>query len=375
MIHCLYIHIPFCVRKCIYCDFLSIPFDEDLAVEYVTAVIKESSLRGSIAGELKTIYIGGGTPTILLHKELARLLKHLRKVFKISPDVEITIEANPGTIDRGKVVALKDTGVNRFSLGIQSFIDRELRLLGRIHSASGAIKAVEVLRKGGIKNLSIDLIYGIPWQTSRDWQYNISRAIELSPEHVSTYELTPERGTPLYEYLREGRLRKPEEDAIVEMYYHAIDTLTFAGYRHYEISNFSKYGFECRHNLNYWNRGEYAGIGASAHSFIGDRRIKNTGDIKKYLDALKAGALAVDESTEVSCEDALKENIFLGLRKTEGLNIREFREDLGVDLLRASEELIDEGLLISDGNYLRLTRKGIVVSNSVITQLFEALEV
>lgn len=374
MVQYLYIHIPFCISKCIYCDFLSIPYDEDIAVEYITAVAKESELRSSIAGELKTVYIGGGTPTILPAGELVRLFRHLRQVFDISLDAEITFEANPGTIDREKVIALKEVGVNRFSLGIQSFIDRELRLLGRIHGASDGIRAIELIRGCGIKNLSIDLIYGIPWQKMKDWQYNISRAIELSPEHISIYELTPERGTPLYEYIREEKLRKPEEDAIVEMYYHAIDMLTSAGYRHYEISNLARDGFECRHNLNYWNRGQYIGIGAGAHSFIGDRRMKNTGDIKRYIELSKTGNLAIDESIELSCEEAIKEFIFLGLRKTEGLNIREFSYALGIDLIKVSEELIDEGLLIADGNYLRLTRKGIVISNSIITELFEALE-
>jgi len=349
------------------------PYDENLAVQYIAAVSKEFELRASTAGQLKTIYIGGGTPTILPPEELIRLFRHLKEGFSISPQAEITIEANPGTIDRERVRMLADSGINRFSIGIQSFIDRELMLLGRLHTASDAVKAVEALREAGIKNLSVDLIYGIPGQSLGDWQYNISKAIELLPEHISIYELTPERGTRLYEYIEERRLEKPEEDTIVRMYDHAVEALTSTGYRHYEISNLARDGFECLHNLNYWNRGQYIGIGAGAHSFIGDRRVKNTGDIRKYIETLNAGSLAIDEDIEVSCEDAIKEMIFLGLRKTEGLNIREFTEDLGIDLLRASEELTGNGLLVSDQGYLRLTRKGIVLSNVVITRLFDAL--
>lgn len=356
-----------------YCDFLSIPFDESLALRYIEAIGTEFGLRQELAGEFKTIYIGGGTPTTLSPDELIRLFTKLREVFTISSDAEITIEANPGTIDREKISALSVCGVNRFSIGVQSFNDTELKLLDRIHSASDGIRAVEMLRECGAENLSIDLIYGIPGQTLIDWARTISKAIELSPKHISAYELTPEKGTPLYRDIMENRLKKPDEDAIIGMYYHAIDTLAQAGYRHYEISNFANGGFACRHNLNYWDRGQYIGIGAGAHSFIGDRRIRNTNDIRRYIDTLNSGNLAIDEETEISCEDAIKEFIFLGLRKTEGLSITEFKKDLAIDLMEASDSLIDAGLLISDGNYLKLTREGIVISNSVITELIGKL--
>lgn len=373
MISSIYIHIPFCVRKCIYCDFLSIRHDNDVAGDYVTALINEFNLRREHAGEIRTIYIGGGTPTTLTTQELVMLILALRASFTVSPDAEITIEANPGTIDREKIRALSESGVNRFSIGIQSFNDSELQLLGRIHNASEGLKATEMLRGCSIKNLSIDLIYGIPGQTLKDWEYNISAAIEHSPEHISTYELTPEKDTPLYDAVMKNELAKPDEETIISMYYYAIDSLTHAGYRHYEISNFAKKGLECRHNLNYWNRGEYIGIGAGAHSFIGDRRIKNTHNIEQYIKSLNDGTLAIDEDIEVSCEDAIKEFIFLGLRKTEGLNIKEFKEDLCLDLEPAAQELIADGLLKSSGSFLMLTRKGIVVSNMVITELMAKL--
>lgn len=373
MINCLYIHIPFCIRKCIYCDFFSVPYDEDLALRYVDALVRELEMRKRVAGELKTVYIGGGTPTTAPTLSLAGVIRKIKDSFTLSPDAEITTEANPGTIDEEKARALSDAGANRFSFGVQSFNDHELKLLGRAHTFKDALRAVVSARHADIGNVSIDLMYGIPGQTPDGWRLNLEMAVELSPEHISVYELTPERGTPLYDAIMRREIEKPPEEAIVEMYYLAIDRLNDAGYRHYEISNFAKPGFECRHNINYWDRGEYIGVGAGAHGFAGDRRTKNTPNIEGYIDALGKGELAVEEEIEVSCEEALREFIFLGLRKTEGLDIGTFREDLAIDLLSASEDLIAEGLLASDGAHVRLTRKGLIVSNTVITRLFEKL--
>lgn len=375
MVNCLYIHIPFCVKKCIYCDFLSVPYDEALAMRYITAVLKELELRRDTAETLNTVYIGGGTPTTIPTLALIRLLKNIKDSFEITKDVEITIEANPGTISKEIVKALFESDVNRFSIGAQSFDDDELKLLGRIHNFSDALKSIAAARYAGITNISLDLIYGIPGQTLASWARTVSKAIEISPEHISAYELTPEKGTPLYESIEAGNLTKPDEETIIEMYYHAVGKFSEAGYSQYEISNFAKPGFECRHNLNYWNRGQYIGIGAGAHSFIGDRRIKNTGDIHRYIEVVNSGNLPVEDFVEISCNDAIKESIFLGLRKTEGLNINEFNKDLGIDIVKASEKLINEGLLATDGEHLGLTRKGIVVSNMVITGLFDALEI
>jgi oxygen-independent coproporphyrinogen III oxidase len=370
----LYIHIPFCVKKCIYCDFLSVPYDEALAVRYMDSVIGELDLRRNEAGTLKTAYVGGGTPTTVPVTALVRLLRKVRDSFRMARDAEITIEANPGTMGTDTADMLSDAGINRFSIGVQSFQNEELKLLGRIHSSQEAIKAVADARRAGIANISIDLIYGMPGQTPDGWLRTVETAVELSPEHISAYELTPEKGTPLYELISQGRIEKPDEESIIEMYYSAIDRLNEAGYNHYEISNFAKPGFECRHNLNYWDRGEYIGIGAGAHGFIGNRRMRNTGDINEYANAIAEGRLAVEESNEISGEDAVRESIFLGLRKMEGLNAKELMENLRVDVEVASKELIAEGLLESDGIHILLTRKGIVISNTVIARLLEALE-
>lgn len=373
MINSLYIHIPFCIKKCIYCDFLSVPYDEALAMGYIDAMIKELELRRNSAGVLKTLYIGGGTPTTIPTLALIRLLKTIRDMFGTTPDAEITMEANPGTVTREMLRALSESGINRLSMGIQSFNDEELRLLGRIHDLSEALKSIAAARYAGFTKLSIDLIYGIPGQTLHSWAQTVSTAVEISPEHISAYELTPEKDTPLHELISAGKLGKPDEETILRMYSHAMDRFGEAGYDHYEISNFAKPGFQCRHNLNYWNRGQYLGIGAGAHSFVGNKRIRNTSDILKYIALVSQGSLPEEELLEISRTDAVKESIFLGLRKREGLDIGEFREDLDTDLLKISDRLINEGLLTSDGTHLALTREGIVISNTVITELFTLL--
>lgn len=368
----LYIHIPFCLRKCLYCDFFSIPFDKSLSEEYIDAVLTEIDIRKESLGTLKTIYIGGGTPTVLSLKGIDRLFQKLKDI-PWSEDIEITIEANPGTIDSEKIRILKEFSINRFSLGIQSFIDRELELLGRIHNSCEGISAIELIRNEGVKNLSIDLIYGIPGQSITDWQYNLSRAIEYYPEHISAYELTPEKETPLYDLITEGRLKKPDEDTIIDMYYHAIERLNRAGYIHYEISNFSKDGFQCRHNLNYWDRGEYIGVGAGAHSFEDEMRRVNLRDVRKYIEIVKKGLSPYEEETVIRETEALKEYLFLGLRKREGIDVRAIKERFKIDIITASSDLISNGLLEVKGDSLRLTNRGITLSNSIIVGLFETL--
>ena len=374
MINSLYIHVPFCLKKCIYCDFFSVPYDRTLAMDYIASVLKELELRREIAGILRTVYIGGGTPTTVPTLALVRLLKTLRKVFVIAEDAELTIESNPGSVTTETLRALSELGINRLSMGVQSFNDEELTLLGRIHNVAQTLKSTAAARYAGFTNLSIDLIYGIPGQTPQSWTQTVSAAIEISPEHISAYELTPEINTPLHKLLLAHKLQKPDEDTILGMYSHAIDEFGEAGYSHYEISNFSKPGFQCKHNLNYWDRGQYLGIGAGAHSFVGHKRIINTGNIRQYMKLLSQGSLPEEEILQLSRMDAVKESLFLGLRKIEGLDICDFRENLGIDLLKITGRLVHEGLLTSDGVHLRLTRKGIVVSNAVITELFTLLE-
>jgi len=372
----LYIHIPFCIKKCLYCDFFSVPYSQSSAESYVDSLCKELTFKRNSAQSLRAIYIGGGTPSLLSDKCFTKLFQCLRDNFLLSTDTEITIEANPGTLDESKVNTLISTGVNRLSVGIQSFHDNELKLIGRIHNADDAFRSIDLIRKTGIKNFSIDLMYGLPGQTSESWRESLEKAVGLSPSHISTYELTLEENTPFYELVKSS---PPNEDLILEMYNHAIDFLAGSGYVHYEISNFALPGFKCLHNINYWNRGSYIGAGAGAHSFVNGVRTKNIADIGKYIDSPNTGLVPEMESTVITPSDALKETIFLGLRKMDGLNVKnlyspEFVEtDKDRNLIDASAELIDEGYLDLNGDYLRLTRKGIIISNTIIIKLFEKL--
>ena len=368
----LYIHIPFCVRKCIYCDFFSVSYDESTVKAYADALCKELSLRKQPGGALKTVYFGGGTPSLLPAECFTVLFGHLRDNFRLSPDTEITVEANPGTIDESKIETLLSLGVNRLSIGVQSFSDGELATLGRIHSSDEACKSIESIRKSGLRNFSLDLMYGIPGQTKESWRKSFTKAAELSPTHISSYELTPEENTPLALLITSGAISMLEEDLILDMYDQAIDYFGGHGYGHYEISNFALPGYQCKHNLNYWNRGEYDGIGAGAHSFEQGIRSKTISDIRKYIETLSRGVLPERESAELTPAEVLKEYIFLGLRKMEGINIRQVEEQ-GSSILDASRELIDEGYLKVTGDYLSLTRKGIVVSNTIIVRMFEKL--
>ncbi|HBG92034.1 MAG: hypothetical protein A2X54_06525 [Nitrospirae bacterium GWF2_44_13] len=368
----LYIHIPFCIKKCLYCDFLSVTYNEALARAYTDALCKELVLKKDVAGELKTIYIGGGTPTILPDECFRQLFTCLQNNYSLSPSPKITVEANPGTVDESKIKMLLSLGVNRISIGVQSFNDDELKTLGRIHTSNEALKAIEAIKNSGINNFSIDLIYGIPGQTMKTWEETLSKtaAFTISPAHISSYELTPEKDTPLYGLIESGKIKIPDEELVLEMYGSAIDYLRNKGYEHYEISNFALPRFRCLHNLNYWDRGEYIGAGAGAHSFIRSFRSKNTDDIRRYIKDLNKGIIPEAESTEIKRDDAIKEFIFLGLRKTEGISLAKAKE-LGLDMPAVCRELIEDGHLEVEGDYLRLTRKGLVVSNSVIVMLFE----
>jgi len=367
----LYIHIPFCVRKCIYCDFLSVAYDESAAAKYITSLCKELAVRKDSAGRLKTVYIGGGTPSLLSGDSFRQLFHCLRENFRLSDDAEITVEANPGTIDGPKMHVLLSLGVNRLSIGVQSFNDAELKSLGRIHTSEEAVRALELIKGAGLTNYSIDLMYGIPGQTMETWKETLSQAIRLTPCHISAYELTPEKKTPLFGLLESGKMRLPGEDPVLEMYNYAIDHLFAAGYEHYEISNFSMPGFRSIHNLNYWNRGEYLGAGAGAHSFAAGIRSRNMEDVARYCAAADRGIIPSAENVPVTPAEAARELIFLGLRKISGISKVE-AEALGLNI-GAAASLLQEGYLEEDHESLRLTRKGLPLSNAVIVRLFELL--
>jgi len=368
----LYMHIPFCVRKCVYCDFLSVPYNDRLAHSYIDALCKELYKKKDSSGILKSVFIGGGTPSLLSESAFRTLFRCLRNNFVLSPEIEITVEMNPGTMDEDDIIFLLSVGVNRFSVGVQSFNELELKTLGRIHNSSDALRAVESLKRAGANNISIDLMYGIPGQTMETWRKTLSTALSLSPHHLSAYELTAEKGTPLYAALESHVTAMPSEDVVVDMDNYAIDYLTTYGYGHYEISNFALSGCECIHNLNYWNRGEYIGTGAGAHSFSDGVRSKNTEDINRYIESLAGGTIPQAESTRITPQEAVEESLFLGLRKKEGITMKGSAISEAT-LMLAGRELVDDGFIEISGNYLRLTRKGLMISNTIIVTLFEKL--
>ena len=370
----LYIHIPFCLKKCIYCDFYSVSDSKFIIGAYMTALCKELEMRKEYIGKLCGIYIGGGTPSILKEKDIATIMDKIRSTCHISAAAEITSEANPGTLTESGIKGMLNAGINRISIGVQSLRDKELSLLGRMHDAAEAIAAVTTARKSGFGNISLDLIYGIPGQDLVSWKRTLEKIVSLHPEHISAYELTPEKNTVLYEQLEKGRLHLPDEDEVAEMYYTAIDILTEAGYKHYEISNFALPNLQCRHNLNYWDRGEYLGIGAGAHSFLNGRRISNICDVRQYIHDVELGTSPIAEETLLTRREEIEETLFLGLRKTDGFDIELIPADITEHLKEALDDLSHQGLLDLSGGHIKLTRKGLIICNSVIVRLMLRIE-
>lgn len=367
----IYLHIPFCLRKCVYCDFFSVRHEAALEESYIDSLCAELSLRRDSAGSIRGVYLGGGTPSLLEAGSLTALFESLRQHYLILPDAEITIEANPATFDRSKVELFRRLGINRISLGVQSLRDEELGFLRRIHTADEAIGAAGMLKDLSL-NYSVDLMYGIPGQSLRSWKDTLERVLALLPKHISTYELTPEGETPLAGLLGSGAAALPEEELVTEMYGFAIEFLHSFGYGQYEVSNFSLPGFECRHNLNYWNRGQYIGAGAGAHSFLGGVRLANTTDIEEYGRLVSKGREPEVSRSTPNHDDARREFLFLGLRKREGVSLTKSKE-MGLEIVDSCRDLFDGGYLAEHDGYVRLTREGMVISNAVLVEMFGRL--
>ncbi|MBI5674800.1 MAG: radical SAM family heme chaperone HemW [Nitrospirae bacterium] len=373
----LYLHIPFCLKRCIYCDFVSGIYEAGKADEYISALKKEI-ITIPRDTSFSTLFIGGGTPTALSADVLRDLILHIFNYLSFTHNYEATIEANPGTLDKEKLTVIREAGMNRLSIGTQSLNDDELMLLGRLHNSSDAETAVHMAREAGFENIGIDLIYGIPGQSILSWRNTLEKAVKLKPEHISTYELTVEKGTVLYSRYQEGILKSLDDDLIVEMYNHTIDYLASEGYSHYEISNFAMHGYSCRHNLNYWDRGEYHGVGVGSHSFVNGNRFYNTGNLEDYLKDVSEERIPAAEREDITEEKALSEAVFLGLRKTEGINVESFFKRYGINILSQYQyELSDmqaKGLIEitnSECSYetnLRLTRRGLLLSNEVFVK-------
>lgn len=377
----LYLHLPFCLSKCHYCDFDSQPLERagglPFARRYLRALAVEMDLRAAtqeFAGaEVDTVYLGGGTPTVLPADGIAALLDRIRTRFRLRKDAEITIEANPRTVHLREAAALLEAGVNRVSLGVQAFSDPLLRVLGRAHSADEAREAAALLRKAGCSNLGLDLIYGVPGQSLDDWDATLHQALELRPEHISIYALSLEPGTPLEEEVAAGRLPEPEEELVADMYHLAAERLCRSGYRHYELSNFALPGRECRHNRRYWAGGEYLGLGCSAHSHRSGIRWHNLRGAQGYVHAVDRGLLPVARAERLSAARRVGEMLMLGLRREEGVGEQEVAAACGLAprAVYGQEiaQLCEQGLLIAEQDRLRLPRERWLVANEVLSRL------
>ena len=371
----LYIHIPFCRSRCSYCDFATGIYQDELAERYVTAVVEEIAGSANIGSSVDTIYFGGGTPSLLTPAQLDRILSALHKHFEVQPDTEVTLEMNPGTVTPAQLRAFRELGINRASFGAQTFDDAELAKLGRSHTSVETLETFQNLRAAGFDNVSFDLIAGLPGQTLAHWQKNVDRALALEPEHLSFYLLEVHSGTPLADHIRRGLQPRPDEDLAAEMYEWMLERAAQAGYEHYEISNLCKPGFSSRHNTKYWTGAPYYGFGCSAHSFDGPsvdkgpRRWSNQRDVLRYVEAVEQRASPIVEQQELSDGDLRAEALFLGMRMMRGVDLRQYSEIFGVDLRAEHRDELDRfheaGLVEFDGDLIRLTRNGALMSNEV----------
>ena len=374
----LYIHIPFCIRKCAYCDFLSGPADEETIARYVEALKIEIQSQNELAKDyiVTSIFFGGGTPSILSGTQMRMLMRVLSRVFEVSVDAEISMEANPGTVTKRKLKAYRNAGINRISFGLQSTNDKELKVLGRIHTYKEFLRSFTLARECGFDNINVDLISAIPNQTVESWETSVRNILKLEPEHISAYSLIVEEGTPFYEAYGEGapleELLPSEEDERL-MYQRTEELLEEAGYHRYEISNYAKEGKECRHNLGYWERKEYLGLGLGSSSLIRNARFKNCDDLELYMEHSDDILQIREIDGALTKEEQMEEFVFLGMRKMQGISLRKFQETFGKSLEECYGEGIErmksENLVEEQEEMLRLTKKGIDISNYVFAEI------
>ena len=373
----LYIHIPFCVRKCHYCDFLSAPSDEATREQYVQALCREiASYKEMLAAyEVSTVFFGGGTPTLLRAEQFERIIGAIRSTFFSNKSEEFTIECNPGTLTKELLSCLKRLGVNRLSIGLQSADDEELKLLGRIHSYEEFLESFRLARAAGFENINVDLMQALPGQTMQSFGDTLQKVIALQPEHISAYSLIIEENTRFYEWYGEDSDKLPSEDTERDIYKMTQKILKDAGYVQYEISNYAKSGYACRHNCGYWTGTEYLGLGLGASSYIEGTRFEQTDNLAKYLDGYAAGAEHAPEkknSHRLNKEERMEEFMFLGLRLCAGISRTEFAERFGTDYAavygEVTERLMRQGLLQEEGEFLSLTERGRDLSNRVLAE-------
>ena len=372
----LYVHIPFCEKKCLYCDFLSFSAEEDLHKAYVDKLIEEIRVQASNYSQyqISSIFIGGGTPSVIKAVYISNIMSAIYEAFIVESQAEITIECNPGTVDIDKLLVYKQSGINRISVGLQSTVDKELQHLGRIHTYADFLNSYEKIRESGYKNVNIDLMSALPWQTLDSWKSTLKKVIMLKPEHISAYSLIIEEGTEFSKIYGspEGRKFLPTEEVERAMYHSTIDILKNYGYERYEISNYAKPGYESKHNIGYWTGEEYLGFGIGASSYVYGRRFHVERDIKKYLAIdMKRDIMPLYQNIhELSTKEKMEEFMFLGLRLSKGVLVTDFYDRFGIELIDVFEKVIQKnisfGLLKYENLYLKLTDKGLDLSNRVM---------
>lgn len=372
----IYIHIPFCNKRCIYCDFYSTVNDETVRDNYVSALCQELELRAGYlpSREIDTLYIGGGTPSLLTGCQLGRIFQKVNDLFDLKPGAEITIEVNPDDVNPDFVTALKSLPVNRVSMGVQSFNDDVLQLLNRRHNSRQAVEAVHLLYNNGYRNLSIDLIYGLPGQTLQQWEADVDKALQMPVTHLSSYALSYEEGTVLKRWLDEGKISEADEELSLAMFTMLMDKAAAQGWEHYEISNFAKPDFRSRHNSGYWKGMLYLGCGPSAHSYNGNSRCWNQGDVKAYIKA--NGNVEKLQHSELLTE-AMQSNemIMTSLRTCEGLDLEAYQKRFGrmaMDkITKAAHSMIASGRLKLEGGFLKIPRNAIFLSDDIMSDLMD----
>ncbi|MBO0471378.1 oxygen-independent coproporphyrinogen III oxidase [Enterococcus sp. DIV0242_7C1] len=369
-----YIHIPFCEHICYYCDFNKVFLEGQPVDEYIQALLKEIDLTKSRfpSQEMETIYIGGGTPTSLSAKQLAVLLEGVRTLLPFNAKNEFTVEANPGDLTQEKLHVMKEYGVNRLSMGVQTFDNQLLKKIGRKHTAEDVYDTMKFLEKENFSNVSIDLIYALPGQTLEGFRDTLKRAIELDLPHYSLYSLILENKTMFMNWVRQGRLQLPDQEVEAQMFEETIIAMEKGGRRQYEVSNFALPGKESQHNLVYWDNDHYYGFGAGASGYLGHTRYRNHGPIQHYLTPLRNGQLPVVESEKLTIDNQMEEQLFLGLRKKKGVSKQQFEDKFGIPIEQVYGEviltLVKRGLLTDRAGYLQLTEQGLFVGNDVFEE-------
>ena len=375
----LYVHIPFCMSKCNYCDFNSYKIDQNLKQRYISDLKKEINLykeelkiNNTEEQEITSVFLGGGTPSILTSEEIKNIFESIKENFKIRQDAEITIECNPGTLTREKLMTMRDVGINRLSMGLQAVQDHHLKAIGRIHTYDEFEKNYKEALEIGFKNINIDLMYALPNQKFEEWKESLQKIVELNPSHISAYSLILEEGTKLYDMYRNNELDMIDEDTDIQMYNYTINYLKENGYNQYEISNYAKEGLECKHNILYWKCNHYIGLGAGASGYLNNYRYNNVELLQNYHEKLNKNEKPIENIEKLSIEDRIQEKIFMGLRMNEGIKFEDFKKQFNIDFeekySKQIKDLKEKELINESIAGFSLTQRGREISNSIFIE-------